>query len=119
MLHYNTKIEVRKSDVHGYGVFAKESIIAGEILEECHYIKVKLSTDVYRYVYNWPKRRPTKYYAIALGNACIYNSSLKGEEPNADWETNIERDIFIFRSIKDIKQGEEIIIYYGDSYWNY
>ena len=37
----NKKIEVRKSPIQGYGVFAKEEIKAGEILEECHYIKIK------------------------------------------------------------------------------
>ena len=36
----NPKIEVKKSNVHGYGVFAKEDIKQGEILEECHFISI-------------------------------------------------------------------------------
>ena len=36
----NPKIEVRKSSIHGYGVFANADIEIGEILEECHFISV-------------------------------------------------------------------------------
>jgi SET domain-containing protein len=31
----NNKIYSKESDVHGYGVFAKEDINKGEIIEEC------------------------------------------------------------------------------------
>ena len=36
VLYKNTSIEPRKSDVHGWGVFTKEKISKGEIIEECH-----------------------------------------------------------------------------------
>ena len=36
-LYHNPKLEVRKSPLQGYGVFAKEDIKKGELLEECHY----------------------------------------------------------------------------------
>ncbi len=35
VLYKNKSIEPRKSDVHGWGVFTKEKISKGEILEEC------------------------------------------------------------------------------------
>ena len=39
-LFHSNKIEVRDSSKHGRGVFAKEDIKSGEMLEECHYIVV-------------------------------------------------------------------------------
>jgi SET domain-containing protein len=36
-LIFNNKMEVRSSPIHGYGVFAKEDIKAGEILEEIYF----------------------------------------------------------------------------------
>jgi SET domain-containing protein len=34
-------IEVRKSQKHGYGIFATDFIKKGTVIEECHYIKFK------------------------------------------------------------------------------
>ena len=39
-LFHSNKIEVRKSKIDGYGVFAKENLKKNELLEECHYIEV-------------------------------------------------------------------------------
>ena len=36
VLYKNKSIEPRKSEVHGWGIFTKEKISKGEILEECH-----------------------------------------------------------------------------------
>ena len=39
-LFHSDKIEVRDSSIHGRGIFAKEDIKSGEMLEECHYIVI-------------------------------------------------------------------------------
>ena len=124
MLRYNTKIEVKKSPIHGYGVFAKENISIGEVLEDCHYIKLPNTDVLHEYKFNWPKQDRNdlvgltlEYFTLPLGYACIYNSSLKDGDNNADWETDTERHIYTFRSVKDIEVGQEIITYYGDAYW--
>ncbi len=44
-LYHNSKLEVRKSLIHGYGVFAKEDIKEGELLEECHYCELEEYID--------------------------------------------------------------------------
>ena len=52
VLYKNKSIEPRKSDVHGWGVFTKEKISKGEILEECHCLYMtedeieKMSQDI-------------------------------------------------------------------------
>ena len=45
-LFHSDKIEIRKSPVHGYGVFAKDDITKGELLEECYYLEVGWSEEM-------------------------------------------------------------------------
>ena len=40
---FNPKIELRKSTIHGWGVFAKEDIEANEILEEDPFLKLPIA----------------------------------------------------------------------------
>jgi hypothetical protein len=40
-----TKIYVSKSDIHGYGIFAKETILEGELIEECPIFDLNISFD--------------------------------------------------------------------------
>ena len=106
----NPKIEVGKSSIHGYGVFANADIKIGETLEECHFISIpgfSLSkedkaflskNDLGKYMFRFP-RNTMQEIAWVLGVGSIYNSSPK---PNADWETNEKRRLVIFRSIKNI-----------------
>src|SRR4051794_29280133 len=37
---HSPKIEVRRSPIHGYGVFAKDDIEEGEFIEECRLLKM-------------------------------------------------------------------------------
>jgi len=57
-----TKIEVRSSDLHGYGVFAIEPIKEKEIIEECHLITVNdtplNSTTLLDYRFFYPQLGP-------------------------------------------------------------
>ena len=126
ILYTNSKLEVRKSPIHGYGVFAKENIKKGEILEKCHYIqfKNKIDDNFLEYAFSWPKRDrhdikgKYKYATIPFGYACIYNSSVDVNTNNADWETDITNNLFIFTAVKDIPANTEILTYYGNAYWH-
>lgn len=119
-LIFNSKIEVRKSNIHGWGVFAKDDIKSGEILEENYFLIIPLhktegSSIFIDHRYNYP-RKNSEYQVIPFGFSCIYNHS---NEPNAVWETDEENEIFVFTAIKDIKKDDEIFTYYGgDSYWS-
>jgi len=118
-LIFNDKIEVRKSPKHGWGVFAKEDIKSGEILEETYFLIMPVgpnetSSMFLDYRFNYPRVGP-KHMVIPFGFACIYNHS---NTPNATWETDVENEIFTFFTTKDIKKDEEICTYYGgDTYW--
>lgn len=118
-LYFNSKIEMRRSSIHGWGIFAKEFISSGEILEEEPFLIIPMSPNessslFIDYRYNFP-RTNSKYQVIVFGFSCIYNHS---NDPNAKWETDEENNIFIFSATKNIEKDEEILIYYGgDNYW--
>lgn len=119
-LIFSNKIEARKSSIHGWGIFAKEDINNGEILEENPFLIIPMSqgeaSSIFiDYRFNYP-RNSSKYQVIPFGFSCLYNHS---DSPNAMWETDEENNIFVFFSIKEIKKDEEILVYYGGSnYWS-
>ena len=43
VLYHNPKIEIRKSPIHGWGIFAKEFIKKDEILEEIPFLIIPQS----------------------------------------------------------------------------
>ena len=118
---YNPKIYADKSPIHGWGVFAKEDIMEGEVFEECPILtlpieKGEVTPLLIDYRFNWPQGNDWQEQVLALGYGSLYNHS---NDPNAFWVSDIENRIFKFVSNREIKQGEEIFVWYGDvSYWN-
>ena len=120
-LIYNPKLEVKKSSIHGYGVFASDDIKQGEILEECHFMSIPYDhnivnnlpeiKNILNFPFLFPIDNPTEL-AWPFGNGCIYNSS---KNNNADWSTDIHRRLFIYKAIKDIKKGQEICTNYQNN----
>jgi SET domain-containing protein len=118
----NSKIYIDKSPVHGWGVFAKEDIMEGEVFEECPILTLPMkhgdvSSLLIDYRFNWPSGvSEWTEQVIALGFGSLYNHS---ENANAYWVSNNENKTFKFVSNRLIKQGEEIFVWYGDvNYWN-
>lgn len=116
------KLFISKSNVHGYGVFANEYILEGEIIEECPIYDLKIphghSSPLFiDYRFNWPQgvEHWTKQ-VISWGWGSLYNHS---SNPNAAWRSNIERETFEFFAIKNILPEEEVFVWYGGvEYWN-
>lgn len=121
-----TKIYVGKSPVHGWGVFAKEPIVEGEIFEETPFVvlfergedrnnpeKSKLLAD---YRFSYPPTVEWRQQVMPFGCGGIYNHS---DKPNARWIADEQRQTFKFLALKDIKPHEEIFTFYGPAfYWN-
>ena len=120
MIH-NPKIYADKSPIHGWGVFAKEDIMEGEVFEECPILtlpieKCEVTSLLIDYRFNWPQGNDWQEQVLALGYGSLYNHS---ENANAYWTSDIENKTFKFISNREIKQGEEIFVWYGDvDYWN-
>lgn len=115
-----TKVEVRTSPIHGYGVFATDKINKGEIIEECHLLTIPFKLGTFdsflvNHKFNFPSIGKVEEYVIPLGYGAIYNHS---DNNNAFWCTNIKNKTFEFVAVRDIEIGEEVCTYYGDStYW--
>jgi SET domain-containing protein len=119
---YNQKIYLDKSPVHGWGVFAKEDIMEGEIFEECPVLPLPMSYGetsglLIDYRFNWPQGvHEWEEQVVALGFGSFYNHN---ENANAYWVSNYYERTFNFISNRKINKGEEIFVWYGDvNYWN-
>lgn len=102
-------IEVRNSPKRGRGVFARQAIQSGTVIEEVPILIVTWDEIAdseladYAFVYTSTKS------AIALGYGSIYNHSF---DPNARYD-DIGRKKKVFSAIKDIAKGEEIFVNYN------
>ena len=108
---FQNKLIVKKSNLHGYGVFADKMIRKGDIIEECYMIISRggdrILEDFYFDIHG--------KYAIFTGFGIIYNHS---EDPNADYTYNAKRRLATIKASRTIRKGEEIYISYGDEWFS-
>jgi uncharacterized protein len=107
------KMKNCKIDIHpkkGRGVFAKEDIKKGEVIEICELILVPKIDDpiLPGYIFNYNK----KFIAVALGNGSLYNHA---STPNASCYFDYKKKKLVFQAKRRIKSEEEIVINYGYS----
>lgn len=109
--HRPTKLAVRRSPLHGWGVFATARIAAYELLEESPYFVVPK-----RELRKTPACETYSYYLqddaslIGLGLAGLYNHSAT---PNASHEIDQINKLMRHYALRDIAPGEELTIDYG------
>ena len=107
-------LEVRKSKIHGKGVFAGENIDKGVLLCVCPVLLVPVkdpSNDgiLGAYYYEWSETN----HALVLGLVSLVNHSYK---PNAKvYTVNSNKTMQIY-SLKSIRKGEELLVNYGKQY---
>jgi uncharacterized protein len=107
---FQNKLIVKKSSIHGYGVFAGKAIKKGERIEECYMVLTKVEDDTLGdYFFNIRGKN-----AVVTGFGWIYNHS---EDPNADYDFNYKNRIMVFRATRPIKKDEEIYVTYGDDWF--
>jgi SET domain-containing protein len=106
------------SPIHGYGVFSDSFIPANTIIEECHYVDVCNANEnnnaCIKHRFCYPMQNPVKY-VVCFGHGSVFNHS---NEPNAFWYIDFEKNLFIFKTTKNIFANQEVLVYYGDEgYW--
>ena len=123
-------LEVRKSDIHGYGVFTKEFIYKDDLIEDCvvpyqtiepgyEYLDGKLFRrninvlEAYRFIGPKDDHGQVRFWMVATGNAMVYNHKA---EPNIIWRHNINQRLISFSALRDIQPGEELCMDYGVNY---
>ena len=104
---------IKNSEVGGRGMFANRYFYKGEIVEISPAIKTKeksIDDKIRDYVFGLDE----EYCLVVFGYGAIYNHS---DTPNLEY-LNIGEDKVKYTCIKDIKEGEEMFVSYGEKYWN-
>ena len=119
---FNRKIEVKKSDIHGLGVFATEKIEKHEVIERAPTLvfspgmfKVLRMSEEFQgrdhiinsYCFNWSPGE----CAIVWGYGSIYNHA-NGTGSNASYRMHLDIPCVEFYAKQDIEPGQEVMIHY-------
>lgn len=110
-LLFATKIIIKRSPIHRWGIFAREKIHKHEIIEESPYIFVpsdEISTCYSCLPYSYDLYEDS---IIGMGNCGLYNHSF---DANVDYEIDKVNEIMRHYAIKDINAGEELTLDYGE-----
>jgi uncharacterized protein len=116
--YIQNNIYLDKSDIGGRGVFAKEDIRKGDIIEIAPIILEELDnilsgSTIMNYVFFTDEDEDE--YAIAFGYGSMYNHQ---RENNAYWTIDRDSLSITFKALKDIPKGSEVFVSYGDNYWS-
>lgn len=105
---------VRKSRIHGRGVFAGENIEKGALLCVCPVLVVPRKDPsgegmLGAYYYEWSRTND----ALILGLISLVNH---GQEPNTEVYTVHENKTAELYALKNLRKGEELLVDYGAEY---
>jgi len=105
------------SDDKGRGAVAKKNLKAGTVLDVAQIIFVTdeeydqlANTCVYNYLFEWQIDGEPLKYVLALSPCEFINHSYS---PNSKYEMDYDNNTIIFKTIKDIKKGEELTVNYN------
>jgi uncharacterized protein len=110
-LIFAEKIIIKRSNIHRWGVFAKNDIKCGEIIEEFPYFlipksEMDMTTSIIEYSYRFRGD-----FIIGMGCCGLYNHSF---DPNLDYCIDRANEIMTHYAIRDISSGEELTLDYGE-----
>jgi uncharacterized protein len=110
---------VKNSKARGRGIFTREKIAAGVMIEEAPVIvmssadRVHLDkTHLHDYIFEWGTGKDQ--CCMALGMVPLYNHSY---ESNCEYFMEFDKDIIQVKTMRPIKKGEELTINYNGN-WN-
>lgn len=110
-LLYRAKVDIKRSSIHGFGVFAAEKIALGAIVEEAPVLLSRYRVPEYRdYYFKWD----ADYVALPLGNSALLNHV---DKPNCRYAVDYHERLLRVIAIKEIEKGEELTISYGTADW--
>ena len=115
-LIHSKDIEVRKSPIHRYGVFAKNDIKEGTIIEETPFLFLNtqdFSPEAVINDYTFDSGN-TNIDILPLGCGGIYNHS---DNENTTYFYHEKKEIMVIIANRDIKKDEEIFINYGSTWF--
>lgn len=106
---------IAPSDHMGRGVYSSEDIPANTVIEVAPVIVMEKSdrewldkTLLHDYIFEWGVSR--SQCCMALGYVPMYNHSYTS---NCEYEMDFDHALISIRTMRDIKQGEELFINYN------
>jgi SET domain-containing protein len=107
-----SKVYIKKGD-KGYGVYARDEISKGEIVERglmCRLINVDGNENPHLFTWSDDKT------IWAAGSGCLpfYNHS---DNPNIEKKGDLKNDTMVIYALKDIKKDEELVNTYFSKKW--
>jgi len=107
-------LEVRETPRKGRGVYTLKRFKRYEVVEICPVVllsadesKLCEETILDNYLYQW---KNTRDGALVLGYGSIYNHSYN---PNAFYKRDFKTQAIIYKALRKINKGEEILINYN------
>ena len=117
----NSSISVKDSKLVGgqKGLFAEKKYKENDVIDICPTIKIlhsniDPSSRLNDYVFQ--SINDEDHVLVSMGYCGMINHS--EEKQNATWIINKDDESIKMYAIRDIDQGEEIYVNYGDKYWN-
>lgn len=108
-------VEIKESPIHGKGVFATRDIEAGEILAVSHVTLLHHNEQLPELIATLEFPWNDEYYALCLsdvGSFFNHYKNFNAKVLSQDKESLTQT----FVSVRNIKKGEEVFIYYNDDF---
>lgn len=110
---------VRYTDeANGRGVFARQAIARGTLVELAHCIRISKEQHdvhcVHTELNNYTFKCPNGDYFLALGLGSLFNHH---DPPNVDYRVDGINQIIRYYAASNIEKDEELCIYYGPRLW--
>jgi len=117
--------DVHVSPLHGLGVFAKLAYASGDAVEIAPALLIdrwELGQCLVDYRFFTPDFRPVNSVVkVALGVGSVFNHSrtpnLGYREASIEGATHAQAQATFYYALRDIAEGEELCISYGDDWW--
>ena len=117
----NSGFEIKNSEIlkDERGLFATKSYKKDEIIENCPTVKIKnteieIQSNLNDYVF--ASYNDENMVLFPLGYCGTLNHS--DEKQNATWKISPDDKNIIVHAIRNINEGEEIYVNYGNGYWS-
>src|SRR4051794_14106702 len=108
-------IYIQQTETMGRGIFTSENIEKHVVLEVSPVIvmsreerKLLDQTLLHDYIFEWGVKN--NQCCMALGYIAVYNHSYKS---NCEYEMDYEKEMITVRTVRFIKDGEELFINYN------
>jgi SET domain-containing protein len=111
-LLFANKLIIKRSEIHRWGVFAREPIKKYEIIEEFPYFKVPMDEITNTQIcLDYSYKFDDDYHVIGMGFCGMYNHSFN---PNVEYEIDKVNEVMRHYAIHDINIDNELTLNYGE-----